>query len=143
VDLVFRSVGYKGVELPGIPFDEAGGTFRNVEGRITDQEGAALPGLYVAGWIKRGPTGVIGSNKTDAKETVTHMIADLLAGQHMQPDQPGIDAAIDLITRRQPELVTYEDWRHLDDIEVRKGLELDRPRVKFTDVDEMLRVLER
>jgi ferredoxin--NADP+ reductase len=143
VDLVFRSVGYKGVELPGIPFDEAGGTFRNVEGRITDQEGAALPGLYVAGWIKRGPTGVIGSNKTDAKETVTHMIADLLAGQHMQPDQPGIDAAIDLITRRQPELVTYEDWRHIDDIEVRKGLELDRPRVKFTDVDEMLRVLER
>ena len=99
----------------------------------------------MAGWIKRGPSGVIGSNKTDAKETVTHMLADARAGKCWQPRLAGqADADIAALLRaRQPDLVSYRDWRQLDEIEVSKGLAADRPRVKFTDVTEMLSVLER
>ncbi len=145
VDLVFRSVGYQGVALPGIPFDSVAGIIPNVEGRVIDEYGQPIVGLYVAGWIKRGPSGVIGSNKTDAKETVTHMLADARVGRCWQPQlspQESVDIAT-LIRERQPDLVSYRDWRQLDQIEVRRGLAADRPRVKFTDVDEMLSVLER
>ena len=141
VDLVFRSVGYQGVRLEGIPFDDGAGTFRNFEGRIVNDSGAHLTGLYVVGWIKRGPTGVIGTNKTDARETVACMMADLSAGQSLQPGHPDPEAAASLVRSRQPKVVTYPDWRSLDAIEVGKGKASGRPRVKFTDVAEMLSVL--
>jgi ferredoxin--NADP+ reductase len=80
VQMVLRSVGYQSVPLPGVPFDVASNTVPNVAGRVTGPDGAALPGEYVAGWLKRGPTGVIGTNKSDAAETVRSLLADLAGG---------------------------------------------------------------
>ena len=113
-DIVFRSVGYRGVEMPDIPFDESTATFNNVAGRIVDEAGEAVRGLYAAGWIKRGPTGVIGSNKIDAKETVSLMIEDALAGRCMSPERPAVEDAASVIRSRQPDLVSFEDWREID-----------------------------
>ena len=79
--IVFRSVGYRGVELPGVPFDERSGTIPNDAGRVLDAGGSPAPGTYVAGWIKRGPTGVIGTNKKDATETVELLLEDARAGR--------------------------------------------------------------
>ena len=79
--LVFRSVGYHGVPLPGLPFDESTGTVPNAGGRVLDASGVPIPGLYAAGWIKRGPTGVIGTNKKDATETVELLLEDAREGR--------------------------------------------------------------
>ena len=141
VGLVFRSVGYRGVSLPDIPFNESWGTVYNESGRVTNEAGEVQTGLYVAGWIKRGPTGVIGTNKTDAQETVRCMVEDLHAGKLFDPEQPGLGAAEALIRSRQPDAVTYSDWTKLDQLEVAKGIKADRPRVKFTDVAEMLKII--
>jgi ferredoxin--NADP+ reductase len=138
---VFKSVGYRGVALPGIPFDRERGVVPNSSGRVVGADGAPLEGLYVVGWIKRGSTGVIGTNKTDARETVRAMLEDRRAGRLLAPgstDPAVIDA---LISARQPSAVSYARWRRLDEVEVRRGLESDRPRVKFTDVAEMLDLL--
>ena len=143
VDLVFRSVGYRGVPLADIPFDEDANTFRNVDGRIVDESGQPVPGLYAVGWIKRGPTGVIGTNKTDARETVGCMVEDALHGRLLQPAKPDIQEAIALVESRQPDLVSYQDWQHIDEHELSKGSESGRPRVKFSRVSDMLDVLER
>jgi len=143
VNLVFRSVGYQGVALPEVPFDVSAGVIPNVEGRVVDEQGNPITGMYVAGWIKRGPSGVIGSNKTDAKETVQHMLTDMRRGNVWRPSHADPEAIVTLLRARQPDLVDYRDWRQLDEVEVSKGIAADRPRVKFTDVAEMLNILER
>jgi ferredoxin--NADP+ reductase len=143
VELVFRSVGYRGVAPAGVPFDRDSGVIPNVGGRVVDEAGQQVPGLYVTGWIKRGPSGVIGTNKTDAKETVACMLEDAAAGRGFEPADPDPESVRALIDARQPRAVTYGHWRELDEIEFAKGLAAERPRVKFTDVEEMLRVLER
>ncbi len=143
VQMVFRSVGYRGVPLPDVPFDSATGVIPNLTGRVIDDAGQHVPGLYVVGWIKRGPSGVIGSNKTDARETVVGMIEDARIGRCFQPTQPDIESARLLVATRQQRFVDFNHWRDLDDVEVRKGLSAERPRIKFTNVEDMLRVLAR
>lgn len=144
VGLVFRSVGYRGVPLPGVPFHERWGVIPNEKGRVVDPA-TSLPvtGLYVAGWIKRGPSGVIGTNKPDAAETVTSMIADATSGALGQPPQPEAGSAEALLRARQPDLVSYADWRCLDALEVSNGKGCGRPRLKFTTVEDMLTALGR
>lgn len=144
VGLIFRSVGYRGIPLPGIPFNESSGTIENERGRIVDGE-TRLPqqGLYTAGWIKRGPTGVIGTNKKDAQETVNCMMEDLQAGRFFTPAKPQVEAARDLIKARQPQFISYDDWSSIDAEEIARGKKVGRPRVKFTRVQEMLKVLGR
>jgi len=142
VGLVFRSVGYQGVPLPGIPFNKDWEVILNENGRIlnpTTQQ--PMTGLYTSGWIKRGPSGVIGTNKPDAAETVDCMMADLKQGHILAPTAPDIAAAARLIQKRQPQYVSYEDWLRLDEIEVARGKKQGRPRVKFTQIDEMLATL--
>ena len=143
VGLVFRSVGYRGVALPGVPFDDHWGVIPNDKGRVI-HSGSNQPvtGLYASGWIKRGPTGVIGTNKTDSVETVALMLADLRAGTHWQPSQPDARAAEALVRARQPLAITYADWRRLDALERSNGQACGRPRLKFATVDEMLAALE-
>ncbi len=142
--LVFRSVGYRGIPLADIPFNESWGTICNDKGRIVSPgDDHVLTGLYTAGWIKRGPTGVIGTNKTDAQETVECMVADLKAGHSLLPEDPTIDGAAQLIRQRHPDFVTYNDWLQLDAQEIAKGELSGRPRVKFTSVDDMLSHLDK
>jgi ferredoxin--NADP+ reductase len=138
VGLVFRSVGYKGVPLPGVPFHESGGVILNDKGRVLDPDSKApILGEYTAGWIKRGPTGVIGTNKPDAAETVECMMADAKVGRLIEPPEPQAQAVERLIRQRQPKHFTYPDWLRLNEIEVSRGRAAGRPRVKFTRVEDM------
>jgi len=144
VGLVFRSVGYRGVPLPGVPFNDSWGVILNERGRVLDPE-TRQPrvGEYTAGWIKRGPTGVIGTNKPDAAETVACMLEDLGQGRLLHPDEPDPAAAERLVRARQPGYFSYADWLRLDALEVARGRAAGRPRVKFTSVEEMRAALER
>jgi len=142
--LVFRSVGYRGVPLPGVPFHEKWAVILNDKGRVLDPETQEpLVGLYAAGWIKRGPTGVIGTNKPDAAETTANMREDLEQGRLLSPDHPEPGAVEALIRERQPYVFSYADWRRLNEMEVARGRAAGRPRVKFTSVEEMLAALGR
>jgi ferredoxin--NADP+ reductase len=142
VELVFRSVGYKGVPLPGVPFDERRGVIPHDHGRVLDAPGGApVRGLYATGWIKRGPSGVIGTNKADSIETAKSMLADMAEGRWLQPASPTPQAFEALARARQPRLVTFEDWLALDRIEIERGAPLSRPRLKFTSVEDMVAAL--
>lgn len=143
VELVFRSVGYRGVPLPDVPFHDKWGVVPNEGGRVIADGGQPLAGLYVAGWIKRGPSGVIGTNKPCAAETVAAMVADVGNGVVLAPGQPAPAAADALVRERQPQPVTFEDWCRLDAREVERGKAQGRPRVKFTSVEEMLAAVGR
>ncbi len=144
VGLVFRSVGYRGVPLPGVPFNESWGVILNDKGRVLDPDSRLpVPGEYTGGWIKRGPTGVIGTNKPDATETVACLMEDLARDVYLHPEQPSASAAEQMLRDRQPRYVSYADWRRLDAIEVARGRARGRPRVKFTAVEDMLAAIGR
>ena len=133
--LVIRAVGYRGVALPGLPFDERAGTIPHTDGRIQGSRNE-----YVVGWIKRGPSGVIGSNKKDSADTVDTLLADLArTGVRDVPADYGAELQ-QWLQSRQPELVTDEHWQLIDSHERAAGEPHGRPRVKLTDVEEMLRV---
>jgi ferredoxin/flavodoxin---NADP+ reductase len=140
--LVLRSVGYRGIPLPGVPFDESTFTIPNVGGRVLSNDGQdVLPGLYTVGWIKRGPSGVIGTNKADAVATVGGMVEDLAA-------LPGIDdelrdpaQAEAFVRSRKPNYVNRDDWKKLDAYETARGAEQGRPRIKVTSVADMLKII--
>ena len=133
VDLVFRSVGYRGVPIEGLPFDQRSGVIPNESGRVLDPATKKpIPGIYVSGWIKRGPSGVIGTNKKDGTETATAMLEDAVSSGAVAlgiADPEVVDA---LVRGRCPECVTYADWARLDAIEVKLGESHGRPRVKLT-----------
>lgn len=140
--LVFRSIGYRGVPLPDVPFNDSWGVILNEGGRVLDSDTKEpRVGEYTSGWIKRGPSGVIGTNKPDSVETVEHMVVDLKAGRILHPAQPTAEASEQFIAERQPLYVTYYDWQQLDVLEMQRGEEQGRPRVKYTSVDEMLAAL--
>jgi len=137
---VFRSVGYRGVRIPGVPFDEKAGIMPNVEGRVV-RDGVAVPGLYAVGWIKRGPSGVIGTNKPDASETVKHLLAD---AEVLPPcAEPSRDTVLAVLESRGVRVVSYAQWRAIDAAEVARGRAAGKPREKFVDVEEMLSAASR
>jgi ferredoxin--NADP+ reductase len=135
--LVLRSVGYRGVAIPDVPFDESRGTIRNDRGRVLDEAGAHVPGLYCTGWIKRGPSGVIGTNKKDATETVALLLEDVESGALAAAghDADEVDA---LLAERGARPVLYEGWTAIDEHERGRGAEQGRPRVKLCTWDELL-----
>mgnify|MGYP001252666750 CR=1 FL=1 len=140
VGLVFRSVGYRGVPIPGLPFDERRAIVPNAGGRVLDPAtGATVPGLYVAGWIKRGPSGVIGTNKPDAGETADAILADAAGEVLADPPEPSPDGIAALLESRQPELVTWTHWQKIAEHEVARGKPVGRPRSKLTRVADMLK----
>jgi ferredoxin--NADP+ reductase len=144
--LVFRAIGYRGLALPGVPYDERRGVIPNESGRVTDPaSGSARAREYVVGWIKRGPTGVIGTNKKDAQQTVDAILADLAARGNGSaaadaPRSTDAESILRLLQERKPDLVPYEGWREIDRHERARGEPQGRPRVKLTRIDEMLRV---
>jgi ferredoxin--NADP+ reductase len=136
--LVLRSVGYKGAPIDGVPFDERRGVIPNEGGRVLGSDGEHLPGQYAVGWIKRGPSGVIGTNKKDAQETVNLLFEDLAAGRMAKPASPEADATEELLAERRPDHVSFAGWEAIDRAEVERGESQGRPRVKFTRIEEML-----
>ncbi|HEX3050593.1 MAG TPA: NADP oxidoreductase [Aggregatilineaceae bacterium] len=141
VGAVFRSIGYQGVPLPEVPFDEMSATIANIQGRVISPAGEPILGEYVVGWIKRGPSGVIGTNKPDAQETVDQLLQDAQAGALLQPAEPTREALECLLQQRGIDYVTYEDWRIIDQIEQQRGATTGRPRCKFSRVEDMLAAL--
>ena len=139
--LLFRAVGYRGVALEGVPFHDAWGVIANDGGRVTDgPDGAVVPGLYTAGWIKRGPSGIIGTNRACAVETVTALLADRAALQaEARAGRAGLERLLD---ERGARAVDYDDWRRIDAAEIARGEPEGKPREKFTRREEMLAVLD-
>ena len=141
--LIFRSVGYKGVALPGLPFDERKGVIPNDRGRVFDPgTKEAVAGIFAAGWIKRGPSGLIGSNKACARETVEQMLADAKGGGTLAPAQPDREAVNRILESRGVRYITYDDWLKIDAYETEMGKREGRPRVKLTELEDFLKVLE-
>lgn len=135
VQLVVRAVGYRGVPTPGLPFDDRSGTIPHTEGRIDGS-----PNEYVVGWIKRGPSGVIGSNKRDSQDTVDTLLAGLRAGGVQERGAEYGTELAEWLLEHQPKLVTGEHWRLIDAHERAAGEPLGRPRVKLASVAELLRI---
>ena len=131
--LVFRSIGYRGTQLSGVPFDEQTCTIPNDGGRVRDRTGE-----YAVGWIKRGPTGIIGTNKRDAQETVDTLLADLDADRLANPSDPDRDSLEAVVAERQPDVVSYAGWQAVDRAEKEAGESHGRPRVKLCSFEELL-----
>ncbi|HEY1313180.1 MAG TPA: NAD(P)-binding protein [Steroidobacteraceae bacterium] len=129
--LLFRSIGYRGLPLPGVPFDATKGVFPNTAGRISD-----TLGLYAAGWIKRGPSGIIGTNRADAVASVQSLLADVpRLDSRPKSGSEGVYAAL---ARIESPVLSYGDWRRIDAEEQRRGEAIGKPREKITRVSDML-----
>ena len=133
--LVVRAVGYRGVPTPGLPFDEKTGTIPHSGGRIDGGRNE-----YVVGWIKRGPTGVIGSNKSDSQETVDTLLSDLAGADLAAVDADYSEKLVEWLLERQPKLITDDHWTLINEYERSAGQPHGRPRVKLTSVAELLRI---
>ncbi len=141
--LVFRAVGYRGVPLPGVPFREDWGTIPHEAGRVLHAPGGRpVPGEYVAGWIKRGPSGVIGTNRPCSEETARSMLVDLKEGRMPEAAAPEPAAVEELLRGRGIRWVAFDEWERLDRLEVARGEALGRPRVKMVARDEMFDALD-
>jgi len=136
--LVLRSVGYRAVPLPDVPFDERSYVLPNERGRVVSVDGDPLAGVYAVGWIKRGPTGILGTNKRDAEETIACLVEDLRGGALPQPPNPDREQIDELLAERRPDLVTTEGWRAIDATELARGQSERRPRVKLASREELL-----
>lgn len=134
----FRSVGYVGIPIKGLPFSSQSGIVPNQAGRIQDSE-AIYNGMYVAGWIKRGASGIIGTNKPCSEETVKSLIEDI---QHLNPcETPSTDAVLKFLKDREVRVVSFIDWKKIDAAEIERGTALGKPREKFVRVTGMLSVI--
>src|SRR5699024_553310 len=136
VSMVLAAVGYQARPLPEVPFDEYNSTVRHEHGRVLDEDGAPVAGEYVTGWAKRGATGVIGTNKNDAAETVNSLLTDLDEGRATV--NTAREAMTELLTARGVDYVSWEGWLRIDTHETRLGEKQNRPRVKIPDVPSML-----
>ena len=136
--LVLRSIGYRGTPLPGVPFNERRGLIENVGGRVTSEHGPCR-GEYVVGWIKRGPSGVIGTNKKDAADTVARIVEDVESGALNRPATDDGEAIAAWLSDRVPDHVTWEGWEAIDAHESALGRPTGRPRVKLVSIEELLR----
>ncbi|MET0816201.1 MAG: FAD-dependent oxidoreductase [Solirubrobacteraceae bacterium] len=132
--LVIRSIGYSGVPFGDLPFDERRGLIRNVGGRVSEDDGTVHPGQYVAGWIKRGPSGVIGTNKKCASESTALIAADADAGTL---PEPALEPTFEWVRERAPHAIDWEGWLAIDEHEKRLGEESGRPRVKLVTADDL------
>lgn len=132
--LLLRAIGYRSVPIPGVPFDDGSGIIPNEEGRVVDLNGTVRPREYVVGWIKRGPIGVIGTNKSDAAQTVAHLLDDL--------DRPGADAPtapfLEMLTARGVQPSTFEDWQRINEAEMWLGASRGRERTKIEQWHQLL-----
>jgi len=141
--LVLRSVGYLGVALRDVPFDAKRGVVPNARGRVLGADGRQVPGVYCAGWIKRGPSGVIGTNKKDATETVELLLEDARAGLLGRPDGATAENVDELLAERGVRCISYDGWEAIDAAERAAGEPVGRPRVKLCSWEALLAAAER
>ncbi|ETB28540.1 ferredoxin, partial [Mycobacterium avium subsp. paratuberculosis 10-5975] len=136
--LVLTSIGYRGKPIRDLPYDEAAAVVPNDGGRVVDPaSGRPVPGAYVAGWIKRGPSGFIGTNKSCSLQTVQALVADFNAGELADPAAKP-EALTALVRARRPDAIDAAGWRAIDAAEIARGSQDGRPRNKFTDIGDML-----
>jgi ferredoxin--NADP+ reductase len=145
VGLVFRSIGYVGVPLPDVPFYDRWGTIPNEKGRVltAHEGGKQVVGDYAVGWIKRGASGIIGTNKPDSGETVESLIEDVKAGKCHTPSRADPAAVQALLKDRGVRYVTFADWLIIDQLELERGEAIGRPRLKFSRIGDMLNALDK
>jgi ferredoxin--NADP+ reductase len=136
VGMIFRSVGYRALPLPDVPFDAARSIIPHVQGRVLDENGQLTDKEYVAGWAKRGPSGTVGTNKSDAAETVCGLLADLAARRSHNGSDP--ERMLPLLDNRGVNYTNWANWLRLDDHEIQLGSKQGRPRVKIPDLHSML-----
>jgi len=136
VQAVYRAVGYFGSPLDGIPFDERRGVIPNREGQVIDDHDEPVNGVYATGWIKRGPVGLIGHTKSDAMETVRHLMND--QANWWSPVQPEEDAIVTLLEQRGVDFTNLQGWQNLDEHERALGAAQERERIKVVPRDEMI-----
>jgi ferredoxin/flavodoxin---NADP+ reductase len=141
--LVLRSVGYRAVPLPDVPFDERRFVLPNDRGRVLTADRRPLCGVYAVGWIKRGPTGILGTNKRDAEETIARLVEDLRVGLLTEPERPDRGQLDALLAERAAGLVTSDGWRAIDSRELDRGRDENRPRVKLASREELLAAARR
>jgi ferredoxin--NADP+ reductase len=135
--LLLRSIGYQGSRIDGVPFDAAKGVVPNENGSVLGDDGCPMPGMYVTGWIKRGPRGVIGTNRTCAEETVAQLWEDFDAGR-LSRDVADRRALVEVLKQRGVDPIDWQGWRAIDIAERKRGADASRPRVKFVDIRDML-----
>jgi ferredoxin--NADP+ reductase len=138
VGQVYRAVGYFGSPLDGIPFDERRGVIPNHEGQVLTDDNEIMPGVYATGWIKRGPVGLIGHTKSDAMETISHVVND--QASWWAPESPGESAIVELLDSRGIQYTDLEGWQKLDTYEIALGEPEGRARIKVVPRDEMVKV---
>jgi len=137
--ILFRSIGYRGVEMPGVPFHESWGVFPNKDGRITDND-VVVPQMYTAGWIKRGPSGIIGTNRACAVGTVSALIEDISKLDSTQ-SKSGREKIYTILDSRDVQYINYQQWKMIDQVEVERGEAKGKPREKITSIEEMLSLI--
>ena len=135
---MLRSVGYRAVPLPDVPFDERAFVLPNRAGRALTEDGEPLPGVYAVGWIKRGPTGILGTNKRDAEETIACLAEDMREGRLRETPADARERIDALLAERAPGAVTADGWHAIDALERERGREAGRPRVKLATRDELI-----
>lgn len=139
MEMVLRSVGYKGVALPNVPFDSKRGVIPNNEGRVLDApNGSPIKGEYVAGWIKRGPSGVVGTNKADAHDTIKILVAEQANLPTINVEDAKPEAVTKLLENKGVQYISFKNWQALDAHELSQGVSQGRPRVKVTSIEKML-----
>ena len=138
IQAIYRAIGYFGSPLDGIPFDEKRGVIPNREGQVLGDDGEQLPGVYATGWIKRGPVGLIGHTKSDAMETIKHVVND--QANWWAPSDPSEESILALLEERGIEFTNLDGWHKLDEHEISLGAPHERARIKVVDRDEMVRI---
>jgi len=143
VGLVLRSVGYRGIPVPGVPFDEKAGRIANAAGRVTSGPGGAVvTGEYVVGWSKRGPSGLIGTNRADSVATVSLMLEDWKAGKLTETPNPDPAAIVKFLASKSAAVVSFAQWKALDKLELAAGAARGKIREKFSRVEDMIAALD-
>ena len=139
--LVFRSVGYRGIAIPGVSFDEKAGKIPNAEGRVLDGGQKVLQGEYVVGWAKRGPSGLIGTNRADSVLTVNAVLADAKAEKFLAPKDRSPESIPALLKGRGVRFISFADWKAIDKAELENGKARGKIRSKFSNVEDMLKAV--
>jgi len=139
--ILFRSIGYHGMPMAGVPFDERWGVFPNSNGRVIDTDNNPVPHLYCAGWIKRGATGIIGTNRADSVATVASLLEDIDVFNQAD-NKTGCGGILGILNARNIRHVSFSAWKEIDQSEIKRGLSKDKPREKYTSIDEMLALLD-